>query len=228
MAYLNSGTRIDIEIEILTEDGSVFTLDNRSTAKIEFLNADPYSRLTSNEIVATDGVYHIKQMEVRMRPGSTEYLKVSFNKFFAYESALSKLGFLSAGEEPLIIFTARHCRKGEFYSYERTCEKCPDGTYTFTAQTAPQEGGCPPCPLDSDCRDGKLYPKDGFVRMHLSSQVVVACFDSAACLAGDDDHPLKHCAEGYEGVMCATCSRGYWKPKNTHQCLPCSYTGGAR
>ena len=52
--------------------------------------------------------------------------------------------------------------------------------------------------------------------MHTSSQIVVACFDSEACLEGDDEYKLKHCAEGYEGVMCATCSKGYWKPKGTH------------
>ena len=227
MAYINSGTRMDMNITVISERGYPFKLDDRSVATLEFLNPGPYSKLTSNKVVASKGVYIFKQINVKMRPGSTEYLKVTFDKFFSFDQTKDKLDFLDAGSEPLIILTARHCRRGEYYSYERTCVKCPDGTYTFTAQTAPQSG-CPPCPLDSVCKDGKLYPGAGHVRMHTSSQVVVACFDSAACLAGDDDYPLKHCAEGYEGVMCATCSKGYWKPKNTHQCLPCSYTGAAR
>ena len=38
MAYLNSGTRIDIEIEILTEDGSVFTLEKFQSGQEKYHN----------------------------------------------------------------------------------------------------------------------------------------------------------------------------------------------
>jgi hypothetical protein len=32
-----------------------------------------------------------------------------------------------------------------------------------------------------------------------------------ACLGGDLDTPAGECAEGYTGLMCGACSRGYYK-----------------
>ena len=53
----------------------------------------------------------------------------------------------------------------------------------------------------------------------------MACFDKGACKEGDAEHTLNNCEEGYEGIMCATCSPGYWKPKSTYSCTECSFVG---
>ena len=68
----------------------------------------------------------------------------------------------------------------------------------------------------------------GHVRLHDDSQIFIACLNFNACLEGNEENPLDNCAEGYEGVMCSLCSEGYWKTKNTWECLKCGKTGDAQ
>ena len=81
-----------------------------------------------------------------------------------------------------MLFTTRNCRVGENYSAEGTCEKCPANSYTFIPQTAPNNEGCPPCPLNAVCENpGELFPAEGHVRLHKDSQIFIACLNFDAC-----------------------------------------------
>lgn len=43
---------------------------------------------------------------------------------------------------------------------------------------------CPECPFNADCKDGRIFPEAGHVRMHDKSQVFVECFNMGACQVG--------------------------------------------
>ena len=118
-------------------------------------------------------------------------------------------------------FTARNCEIGERYTNEFTCIQCEPGTYTFSPQIKP-DTECPPCPIQGRCKDQTLFSREGFVRFNPKSEVFVRCFNEQACLDGDKENVIKNCAPGYEGIMCASCSEGYWKPPGTFLCYECT------
>lgn len=99
--YFNSGDRLTLNITIITEDGNTFVEDTRSTASIAFereCGEDDlpsecnYKALSLTTVTALEGVYTFADMRVTQRPGSTEYLKISFgDKFANYGSDLSFL-----------------------------------------------------------------------------------------------------------------------------------------
>jgi len=97
-----------------------------------------------------------------------------------------------------------------------TCEKCETGTFSFVPMTEP--GNCIPCPEFGICENDTLYPKKGYARFDVKSDVFVRCFYKEACLRGNMQNELKNCAEGYAGVLCASCADNYWKPHGTSYC----------
>lgn len=120
-------------------------------------------------------------MQVIQRPGTTTYMMVKF-----YDLLFDSESY----EAPILIFQSKNCQQGEYFSSESKCVPCEAGSYTFIPQTS-ISAGCPARPLNSvSDGDGNLYPKKGHVRMHKDSQIFIACFNSNACLEGDEQHEL--------------------------------------
>lgn len=177
------------------------------------------------KITAAQGKYTFVDVPITLLPGSTAYAELIVTDMPDFGRSIDFV------DNPLLIlFTARPCDIGEYYSIQRTCEVCPTGTYSFLPMTKPAES-CPPCPINAICRQcpdkeicsTALYPAAGHVRFHDNSQIIVKCFNELACQEGDEEFSLKKCAEGYGGVMCATCERGYWKAHGQYECHKCSF-----
>ena len=75
-----------------------------------------------------------------------------------------------------------------------------------------------------------MLAKPGYYKFSDSSYFIIRCFNYDACLGGNITEALQgnyengnenECAEGYEGVMCATCSSGYWNNINSYNCYEC-------
>ena len=94
---------------------------------------------------------------------------------------------------------------------------------------------CEACYENAVCLGGdSTYPIPGYVRMHQSTDLIIRCFNREACSGvPKEDFPkevtdetrhmtLQNCNEGYQGIMCATCSDGYWKNPITYNCYECS------
>ena len=135
-------------------------------------------------------------------------MKVEFGYFQLFQTdKRQEIPWLNTPE--LLVFTARSCIKGEYYTDDFTCELCASGTNTYVAQNEidfiERTNVCEPCLANAYCPDGSpaTYPKAGFVRMNADDFLFVKCFNENACLQGDVGVELANCAEGYEGVMCA-------------------------
>lgn len=88
-------------------------------------------------------------------------------------------------------------------------------------------GDCIPCPTDrAYCEGGKnIGPKPGYWRRTNTSGNFIQCINKAACLGWypltpNEFYPLGKCAEGYYGILCASCLPGYSSTGN-FQCSKC-------
>jgi len=114
--------------------------------------------------------------------------------------------------------TFRDCQPGESYQ-GLNCYLCQANTFSLTPSQP-----CNSCPSFAICYGGfNLAPKAGYWRPDPSLNLIFQCRNHQACLGSPQDKTLSltgHCAEGYEGNLCAVCVRGYsLSGKST--CLQC-------
>ena len=77
------------------------------------------------------------------------------------------------------------------------CILCPEGQYSFSKN----DSYCHPCPENVFCENGShMIVNPGYWRSDYFSTVIVKCLIIEACLGGD------LCEQGYEGLLCDTCS----------------------
>ena len=96
-----------------------------------------------------------------------------------------------------------------------SCDLCIEGYYRH-------QGTCLKCPSHVKC-DGQSFALDaGYFRTNQNSFVVYECpLGRPACPGGNT---TGNCADGYHGVLCATCSSGYFMDRSsglTHVCQLC-------
>lgn len=102
----------------------------------------------------------------------------------------------------LLIFKLRECDSGEFYQNKTNiCYPCPTGKFSFFPFSS-----CQSCPKNSKCPGrSEIILDPGYWRSSLTSLSIYTCKQS--CLGGLNSS----CREGYEGPICALCSK---KPEN--------------
>ena len=108
-------------------------------------------------------------------------MEIEFGFFEQYQTMGKKKQPIPFLKKPtLLVFYARPCIVGEFYSDEYTCDQCRKGTNTYEAQT--ERGlGCEDCLENAICDGAKTYPMAGFVRMNEFDFIFVKCFNENAC-----------------------------------------------
>jgi len=73
------------------------------------------------------------------------------------------------------------------------------------------------------CDGSNIFPDNGFVRMSdAESNIFVKCFNENACQMGTIANPATNCAEGYNGIMCSSCTDLYWKSSGNFECYACN------
>lgn len=56
-----------------------------------------------------------------------------------------------------------------------------------------------------------MWPRDGYWRPNLKSDVFVACPVEIACIEGSLEKQLGECRKGYKGNLCNTCEENFGK-----------------
>ncbi|TNV74909.1 hypothetical protein FGO68_gene4786 [Halteria grandinella] len=103
------------------------------------------------------------------------------------------------------------------------CRQCSPGTYLLKAPT--QTTSCLTCQISkSTCEGGsEVYPLSGYWRSSTKSDNIMECLNPDACLGGQ--YPLLNltgqCAQGYQGILCASCSTGYTLNHQSRECKKC-------
>ena len=150
------------------------------------------------------------------------------------------------GRELVAITTLRfrECIDGEIFELNE-CVACKPGSYSLRYD--PDEKVCTPCPLNTDdCFGDKMMVTPGYWRLSPDTIDMLPCpYGDNACIGGDIDGNASSevttittqrmlqqatifnsgCAVGYEGVLCATCSDGYYLSSAARQCFSCEGQG---
>lgn len=97
---------------------------------------------------------------------------------------------------------------------------CLPGKYNST------EGWCLPCSKGMDCSEAggdvaSLKLEKGSWRTNSLSDEVLTCPVPEACLQSNLTSDSHGCRPGNEGVLCAICSQGFYRPSSFATCAPC-------
>jgi len=114
------------------------------------------------------------------------------------------------------VWTFRSCNNGEKYT-NGACISCVNGSYSLMYEI---DVGCQPCPDESfGCYGNQINLKPGYWRISTQSNTILKC-PYLGCMGGYGvDQQL--CQIGYESVLCAVCSIGYYYNQDRNECLPC-------
>jgi hypothetical protein len=115
-------------------------------------------------------------------------------------------------------FVFRNCQPGEKLSSGQ-CVECVEGT--FLLEYFPGQAACKKCPTGATtCWGNHIVVEPDYWRRYETSSVLLECPLIGACLGGEVTGEAS-CAEGFEGVLCAVCSVGYYLDTDANSCLLC-------
>jgi len=110
------------------------------------------------------------------------------------------------------------CRRNFFYSGDKDCVECPEGTS---------------CPVDGASTQEMLTLEPGYFRISANTAQIHACPLTGACAGGTnfsvvsgksqwDPPTYSYCAEGFAGPLCAACAvPGYYFDAELTTCVLC-------
>ncbi|CDW76199.1 UNKNOWN [Stylonychia lemnae] len=105
------------------------------------------------------------------------------------------------------------------------CIKCEQ---SFSLVKMTQPGSCQICPTEKAiCQGGaKIGPLPGFWRISNKSENFLLCLNEYSCLGMIPplNDPLGECLQGYQGILCADCQRGYSRDGD-YKCSLCPNRG---
>ena len=157
------------------------------------------------EAVCKNGRFVFESLEVRIKPKSSAYVKITFQGMEAFGTPI---GFLD--DPPIFNVTARECIEGESYTENLSCEPCKSAFYLYEAQT--EAGLCEPCHPNAHCYGmNNTAPKAGYWRSRPKLEIYTPCLRPESCLGGNATDQVGQCEVGYQGILCSECATGYSK-----------------
>jgi len=156
-------------------------------------------------VVSQGGVANFSSILLQAVPGQSVLIQAqsdTINQTFPH----------SAGARFVFTYETRLCLPGEVTT-AIGCYLCPKNTFSVD----PSDPECTECPGYAYCPGGKeLILNPGYWRESALSAEVLLCPIPEACEGGGN----ATCSEGYEEVLCARCSQGYYFT-GLHYCEHC-------
>ncbi|TNV88077.1 hypothetical protein FGO68_gene10837 [Halteria grandinella] len=222
----SSGGEIDLSFAIADKYGQVVKNNNQSKLYIQVVKDNKgkikFTPLveTETQFLASEGVFDIQKLVLVGEPNSSSQLNFSTD---AINTDIPSNSVILNAAIQLITINIRGCIAGEEMLSNGKCRQCQTGTYLLTVPTEPTQ--CLPCPSDKAyCYKGtQIYPLPGYWRSSIDSENFIKCLNPESCLGGmfPLDNLTGHCADGYQGVMCSSCSDGYYANYESQICKRC-------
>ena len=197
-------------ISIRDTYNNIMLIDNSSTLRLDSGKSDIILQ-GSISFQAVNGVFNISGFTPRASPGSSRTIKAYTDgivpKKIPNDDTIYK-------NYIIINITIRPCSNGEKIG-ENACTKCQEPRYLI-------EPGfnCKMCPTGGICVGGdEIWVKKGYYRTHYLSEIVYSCALADAC-KGNDQGWETECLDGYTGITCAVCEKGYSK-SGSGKCNKC-------
>ena len=196
--------------------------------------------LSGNPFTAENGYVVLYPLEVYSNPGSTITFGFTLTSFTPTSLGRTVSEFSSLYTPSSEEIDLRVCIVGERLADDLSCSVCSSGQYTTSAGST---DACIDCPTGGVCNGyDEFGPDTDYWRMSYSTETVVECLNSYACLGSTvdadetDDYYCASvrsseptfcytgwCGEGYEGNLCAQCQDGYaYSNTETKTCIKCS------
>ncbi|TNV87343.1 hypothetical protein FGO68_gene12842 [Halteria grandinella] len=233
----SSGGEIDLSFAIADKYGQVVKSNNQSKLYIQqviitliiYYRIVKDSKATSKftplvesetKFLASEGLFEIKKLIFVAEPNSSRELNFStdaINLDIPSNSALQNTSI------QLITINVRSCIAGEEMLSNGKCRQCQTGTYLLNVPTEPTQ--CLPCPSNKAyCNKGtQIYPLPGYWRSSIYSENFIECLNPDSCLGGifPMNNLTGQCSEGYQGIICSSCSDGYFANQDSRVCKRC-------
>lgn len=159
-----------------------------------------------------DGVANFTQIEMHCMPSGAMNINASFTS-----------------DAHSVVFTMpvlfRSCNRGEFFDGGR-CIRCPAGTFRFADNSDNSVSSCHSCPDGASfCSGSDIKLNAGYWRLSNSTSTPIECpLVSDSCVGGSR-LGIELCGSGYEGRLCAVCSKEYYYSTFANACYKCDGNG---
>jgi len=181
--------------------------------------SDRVPTTSRNEISFTNNVASFDNLQVTCAPGGTVNLAITADQIYLSELDSSKYQ-LTANIE--VQFRA--CSRGEtiFKGAFMFCDACSEGTYSLV-NTIDEKTKCEYCgnrkEIDT-CNAGQIMLKKDYWRSSDESDKIYSCNGVSNGCEGGIHTGDASCSTGYDGVLCGSCSKGYYS--SSRKCRKCS------
>ncbi|TNV74984.1 hypothetical protein FGO68_gene9839 [Halteria grandinella] len=238
---IQSGGSISLYFGLIDKYSNFIRTDNKSklfayVSKLENTNTFTPVIESETQFVAKYGVFSIENLLFVSEPNSTQsnslksllkYLALNFitdginseipDNEMAFETGQANLNF------PLRV-KVRGCVLGEQMLSNGKCKQCEAGSYLLEPSKKPQQ--CKNCKNEvSVCKGGAtIYPREGYWRSSNLTDNFFQCLNHEACLGFVEESEIASlglCADGYKGILCASCKTGYTLSEGSRKCLKC-------
>ncbi len=156
------------------------------------------------------GISSFAALEAQCIPGGSMQIELQTSKLVIYE-------------ESVIIHFAE-CGSGEYYSSSK-CIQCSNGTYSLEDNSDLHLTQCNTCPNHAQqCYGDVIVVSKGYWRISESAWTLLKCpMGMKSCKGGSAAGSLS-CEEGYEGMLCGSCSEDYRYDSSSNSCVQCKAT----
>jgi len=123
------GQSFNLVLTILDADKRIYKNENNAIAAIDFTdpeNVDSSSVIIGRDTVAKDGRFNFTDLLIRIEPASSAQVEITFQDLDVFGNRISFID-----NAPTFSINARACIKGEFYTTDLSCIKCPPTFYLY-------------------------------------------------------------------------------------------------
>lgn len=206
-----------IRMALVDQYDQIVTADSSSYAQIQHCGSNLTELGGRVQVDAKKGIFEFSNISFIGQPTETFDFYIVSDGVNAYMKQFASDPHTYYPKVKLRV-SFRDCKPGESYQ-GLNCYLCQENTFSLEPSQP-----CNSCPTTAICHGGfNMVPRAGYWRPDPALDLTYKCFNPDACLGSPDAKNLSltgKCAEGYEGNLCAVCSRGY-SPSGHRKCLQC-------
>ncbi|TNV88029.1 hypothetical protein FGO68_gene8850 [Halteria grandinella] len=174
---------------------------------------------TDTQFTADKGFFNISKLVLVAEPNTTQKLSIATDGI-----DINIPDNWKSSVEIVLEVKVSECQVGEQMLSNGKCKECEEGYYLIEKPNEP--GLCKTCKSDvSVCKGGsQIYPLPGYWRSTNETDNFIQCLNPESCIGyrqGLYEVQIESCAEGYQGVLCASCEMGYSLNQGNRKCLKC-------
>lgn len=214
---IKSGNEFDIDFQIVDCHKQILQFDFESIGNLNSQPVNTGQNLLIKSLVTKSnaGLFSFKNIKIFINPGSSVYLTVTITVKNKLITQAEKLQSTS-------LHHTENCSEGEITATDKSCFRCPNGTYSSNDFPSETHNMCLKCPENAECWNGSfIVPKPGYWKSSRNSTLILECMIPEACVNDIMSNSETKCAEFHQGNMCNMCVLLYGRFNQDEFCKMC-------